>query len=163
MSRKIDLESVLTVNSSYARHALKRRLVEEGMLDYRCQICSNDGMWNGQKLSLQLDHVNGVFNDNRLENLRFLCPNCHSQTDSYAGKNIIGKTNKGTAKADYRIRKREKDKELWAEILNDDSVQLGKRGWVSRVANRIGISPQKVNKWIKRVDNLSYLKYYAGE
>jgi hypothetical protein len=43
--------------------------------------------WNDQKLSLHLDHINGINNDNRLENLRFLCPNCHSLTDNYCGKN----------------------------------------------------------------------------
>ena len=44
--------------------------------------------WLGNPLALQLDHINGVNNDHRLTNLRFLCPNCHSQTDTYAGKNM---------------------------------------------------------------------------
>ena len=48
----------------------------------------NEGKWQGQDLSLQLDHINGVNNDHRVKNLRFLCPNCYSQTDTYGGKNV---------------------------------------------------------------------------
>lgn len=50
-------------------------------------FCGNIGEWQGQKLVLQLDHINGKNNDHRIENLRFLCPNCHSITETYAGKN----------------------------------------------------------------------------
>lgn len=49
-------------------------------------MCENIGVWNGKKLSLQLDHINGDHSDNRLENLRFLCPNCHTQTETYCSK-----------------------------------------------------------------------------
>jgi hypothetical protein len=80
------LDDILSENSSYSRTSLKRRLVENGLLDYCCKHCKNPGLWNGKELSLHLDHINGVNNDNRLENLRFLCPNCHSQTDTYSGK-----------------------------------------------------------------------------
>lgn len=52
----------------------------------RCAICDNPGEHRGQPLGLQLDHVNGVPDDNRLENLRWLCPNCHSQTDTFSGR-----------------------------------------------------------------------------
>jgi len=85
------LEEILIENSSYVNIAtLKKRLVSEGVMDYKCNDCGNTGEWNGKPLSLQLDHANGINNDNRLENLRFLCPNCHSQTDTYAGKNNKG-------------------------------------------------------------------------
>lgn len=57
-----------------------------GWLEEKCE-CGNKGFWRGKKLTLQLDHKNGVNNDNRLENLRFLCPNCHSQTDTFCGRN----------------------------------------------------------------------------
>ena len=65
---------------------LKKRLYREGLL---AEICSKCGIkdWLGQSLALHLDHINGVHTDNRLENLRILCPNCHSQTNTYAGKN----------------------------------------------------------------------------
>lgn len=76
--------------SNYSRYQLKRRLVQEGLLEYRCygDGCKLSSEWLGKKLSLQLDHINGRGNDNRIENLRFLCPNCHSQTPTFAGRNL---------------------------------------------------------------------------
>lgn len=64
----------------------KSKLIREGLLKYECQICKNIGEFNGKPLVLQLDHINGVNNDNRIENLRFLCPNCHSQSDTFCGR-----------------------------------------------------------------------------
>jgi formate-dependent nitrite reductase cytochrome c552 subunit len=63
---------------------LIRRLLRQGWI-YACRTCGI-GQWNGERLSLQLDHLNGVNNDNRLENLQLLCPNCHSQTKTYCRK-----------------------------------------------------------------------------
>ena len=84
---KYTLDEILVENSTYTNISrLKIRLVNEGKLEYKCQICGINE-WLGQKLSLQLDHINGINNDHRIENLRFLCPNCHSQTETYAGKN----------------------------------------------------------------------------
>lgn len=83
-----NLEDILTENSSYqAISRLKSRLISEKKLDYQCACCGNKGEWLGLPLTLQLDHINGINNDHRIENLRFLCPNCHSQTDNYAGRN----------------------------------------------------------------------------
>jgi hypothetical protein len=64
--------------------ALTKRLLALGW-EYRCSAC-RIVEWQGQRLVLHLDHINGIANDNRLENLRFLCPNCHSQTDTYCNK-----------------------------------------------------------------------------
>ncbi len=82
------LDMVLTENSNYSRNNLKRRLLDEGILKNECVNCGNPGEWLGEKLTLQLDHINGINNDNRKENLRLLCPNCHSQTETYAGKRL---------------------------------------------------------------------------
>jgi len=87
-SRAFPDEKVYVPESTFPRHRLKERLIRENKIPYSCQECGNDGSYNGKKLVLQLDHINGVNNDNRLENLRFLCPNCHSQQDTYAAKNI---------------------------------------------------------------------------
>lgn len=65
---------------------LKKRIFKKGLLPNKCSECGLGGIWNGKKLVLQLDHINGISNDNRIENLRILCPNCHSQTDTYSGK-----------------------------------------------------------------------------
>lgn len=82
------MEEILVENSSYHNIAsLKRRLLNNNLLEYKCQICGINS-WNGKELSLQLDHINGINNDHRLENLRFLCPNCHSQTETFSGKNV---------------------------------------------------------------------------
>jgi 5-methylcytosine-specific restriction endonuclease McrA len=86
---KYSLDEILIENSTYANiSSLKRRLIKEGVLEYKCSCCGiND--WLGKPITLQLDHINGKNNDHRLENLRFLCPNCHSQTETYAGKNKV--------------------------------------------------------------------------
>lgn len=85
---KYTLEEILVEHSTYHNISrLKSRLLKEGYLEYKCACCGIDS-WLGKPISLQLDHINGVNDDHRLENLRFLCPNCHSQTDTYAGKNI---------------------------------------------------------------------------
>ncbi len=66
---------------------LKTRLLAEGLKQPRCEICGRTE-WNRFAIPLELDHLNGRRNDNRLPNLRLLCPNCHAQTDTYRGKNI---------------------------------------------------------------------------
>jgi predicted RNA-binding Zn-ribbon protein involved in translation (DUF1610 family) len=69
-----------------APQSLRRALVAQGR-DYRCEACGIEGLWNGKRLNLHVDHIDGRFWDCRAENLRFLCPNCHSQTATYAGRN----------------------------------------------------------------------------
>jgi 5-methylcytosine-specific restriction endonuclease McrA len=73
-----------------ARSHLKRKLIEQKLLVEVCAICGIQPFWNSQKLVLHLDHINGSPKDNRLENLRLICPNCHSQTETYAGKKTKG-------------------------------------------------------------------------
>lgn len=69
------------------RTHVKLRLLKARLLENQCRECGITN-WRGEALSLHLDHINGVRNDNRLENLRMLCPNCHSQTPTYSGRNI---------------------------------------------------------------------------
>lgn len=81
-------DEILVENSAYLWNAsLKKRLLKAGLLEYKCYHCGIVD-WLGGKLSLQLEHKNGDHTDNRIENLCLLCPNCHSQTDTFAGKNI---------------------------------------------------------------------------
>jgi hypothetical protein len=84
---KYPLESVLVENSTYARHALKKRILEHKLIAYICSCCGIEPFWNGNPMPLILDHINGVNNDNRIENLRFVCSNCDTQLDTYKSKN----------------------------------------------------------------------------
>lgn len=85
---KIPLSEILVENSNYHSIArLKIRCVREGLLNLACYECGQGPIWNKKALSLQLDHINGINDDHRIENLRLLCPNCHTQTDTYCGRN----------------------------------------------------------------------------
>lgn len=82
------MDEILVENSPYENiNCLKKRLISNNLLEYVCAGCGNTGEWNGKKLVSQLEHKNGIHNDHRLSNLEFLCPNCHSQTNTYSGKN----------------------------------------------------------------------------
>ena len=74
------------LHPSYSTTRLKERLIEEKVFAYFCVGCGIVD-WNSQPIVLQLDHIDGNNSNHRLDNLRLLCPNCHSQTDTYAGKN----------------------------------------------------------------------------
>lgn len=87
-SKKIPLTAILVENSLYSNtQSLKVQLVREGFLAYQCKVCGLTE-WLGAPLSLQLDHINGSHDDNRIDNLRLLCPNCHSQTPTFAGRKL---------------------------------------------------------------------------
>lgn len=88
-----DLErEVLVENSAYThRTDLKHQLLKLGILKEECELCGMGPSWNGRSLVLQMDHRNGDGRDHRRENLRMLCPNCHSQTPTYAGRNSRSK------------------------------------------------------------------------
>jgi len=89
-------DEIFIENSRFSRWWLKDRIIKENLLEYVCCSCGNNGMWQDKVLILQLEHKNGINNDNRLDNLCFLCPNCHSQTDTFSGKkNKKEKTKKG--------------------------------------------------------------------
>ena len=83
---KRPIEYYLTENSYHQSYKLKNRLIIEGLKQHKCECCGITE-WLGRPTPIELDHINGNHHDNRLENLRILCPNCHAQTDTYRGKN----------------------------------------------------------------------------
>lgn len=81
-------EDIFCVDSKYSRANLRDAVVRRGVIKYyNCSKCDLLPSWDGELLTLELDHINGIHNDNRIENLRWLCPNCHSQTKTFKGKN----------------------------------------------------------------------------
>ena len=85
-TKLIPLFELLKENRPYSSSKLKKRLISEGLKEDVCEICGQKPEWNGMPLKLQLDHINGDHNDNRLENLRIICPNCHTQTETFGNK-----------------------------------------------------------------------------
>jgi hypothetical protein len=139
---KIDLSLVLVENSSYSRTHLKTRLYEEGFKDKICEICGQDENWNGMKISLILDHINGVYNDNRLENLRIVCPNCNAGLETHCGKNKIKKVNKNKNKE--RLNRRKVIRPSY-ELLKEE---IEKNGY-SATGRKYNVSDNAVRKWLK--------------
>jgi predicted transcriptional regulator len=80
------LDKIFIKNSSSTNATVKRRAVSAGLLKEECAICELGTKWKGKSLVLTLDHINGDNRDNRLSNIRLLCPNCHSQTPTFAGR-----------------------------------------------------------------------------
>lgn len=81
-----NIEFYLVDGSKITSNKLKKKIFNAGLKEKRCECCGNTE-WMGKPINLELHHLNGNPRDNRLENLQILCPNCHSYTDTYSGKN----------------------------------------------------------------------------
>lgn len=141
LNNKIELCHILNGDyPNYQTNKLKIRLLLENILEYKCDVCKISE-WNNVKITLQLDHKNGINNDHRLENLRLLCPNCHSQTETYAGKNKKKKVK--------TIKMTERNRLERIDLILNSNVDFTKYGWVSKVSTILKITPQKVSIWMK--------------
>ena len=166
-SKKIPLEEILVKDSTYSNNCnLKKQLFERGLLENKCQLCGLGVEWKGKPIVLRLDHINGINNDNRLENLRMLCPNCDSQTDTFAGRYIkkqvevkktqqkkcsictssIADSNKSGLCLSCSQRKRvgrinRPKKELLIKEVKESSY--------SAIGRKYGVSDNAIRKWIK--------------
>jgi len=89
VKKRISLSEILVSGSTYTNtNHLKNRLYDEGIKERTCEKCGQDERWYGEKISLILDHINGINNDNRIENLRIVCPNCNATFPTHGGKNV---------------------------------------------------------------------------
>jgi hypothetical protein len=86
VQRRRPLDEILVEHSTFARNHLKGRLYDAGLKQPVCELCGQGEMWRGQVMGMILDHVNGVSDDNRLENLRIVCPNCAATLDTHCAK-----------------------------------------------------------------------------
>ena len=155
--KKKSLSEILVVNSSHNRTNLKKRLYEEGLLKRECCLCGQGEEWNGMIISLIIDHINGIYNDNRLINLRIVCPNCNAGLDTFAGKNnkinkivytcscgsSIKKVSNKCNKCDKLSRRKVERPSL--ESLLEDVNKLG----FSATGRKYGVSDNAIRKWIK--------------
>lgn len=159
---RIENELMFTTDSVVHRHAVKKRIIREKLIEYKCKNCGLEPFWQNKKLVLILDHINGINNDHRIENLRFLCPNCNSQTSTFAGKNqfhnkkrnfcecgkhiaIVSKNCKKCYNKYHRIGIREKIK--WP--TKEELEQILKITPCSVLAKKLGVSDNAIGRRCK--------------
>jgi hypothetical protein len=165
------LSEYLTAHSTYSRGALKRRLFSEGLKARRCELCGVGEEWNGRAMALVLDHINGVANHNRLENLQIVCPNCAATLDTHCGRNkprrCLGcgvRFRPTCAKQRYCThrcwldsdacramnadeRRRKVPRPFYEQLLAD----LREMSWVA-IGAKYGVSDNAVRKWLRRYE-----------
>lgn len=159
---KKPLKSILANEVTYPKGCvLKKRLIEEGLKIDKCEICGLLPLWNGTKLNLQLDHINGNHSDNSLENLRIVCPNCHTQTHTFGAKNIKTKKqflverqpqHKNTRRKNTKL---EISKEELHEMVNVKKMPYTTIGKLYGVSdNAIRKKCQKLGVNIRKIKNI---------
>lgn len=159
-SKQLTDDQLFVKNCKHARNQLRKRIIKNNLLPYKCEICGIS-KWNDKTLSLELDHINGINNDNRLENLRFLCPNCHSQTTTYGSRNQQKNESKYEITEDLRKLVEETyDKEKNVKTV---SSLLGiRRSVVTQIVNESG-QKHSNQKYIIRYDkDYNEIKRYGS-
>lgn len=166
---KKELKEILVENSTYIYTTnLKNRLYKEGVKERICEMCGQDENWNGMKISLILDHINGVNNDNRIENLRIVCPNCNAGLDTNGGKNIgikyinensINKCECGElitsgSKRCKRCNSLEQRK-VERPKYNDLLLEIEELGYLG-VGKKYGVSDNAIRKWKKQYEKNNF-------
>lgn len=142
-------EDILKENCRHQRIVLRRYVIKNNLIPYKCAICGCTE-WQGKTLSLELDHINGINNDNRLENLRFLCPNCHSQTSTYGSRNQQTNSSEYDIPDDLRKMVEEKYDEV-KSVKRVSSILGIRRRVVTKIVNESG-QKHSNQKYIIRYD-----------
>lgn len=160
-----NINDIFSINSITSRYQIKTIIIKYDLIKYSCEKCGLKDSWQNEKLILQLEHKNGISNDNRLENLCFLCPNCHSQTDTFAGKNRKKYTrplkmcldcNKTIAKTSKRCRscssKIKGIKQKKIEISKNKLIKLLKinNNNLSKIARLYNVSSTTIKKYCNK-------------
>jgi hypothetical protein len=125
MGRAKTLAEVMVENSTYPRGQLKDRLFAEGLKQRVCQRCGQGETWHGRRMALILDHINGVSNDHRLENLQIVCANCAATLDTHCGRNVPRERNCpgcGETFAPKHIRHRYCSQECWGIVSSEQKL-----------------------------------------
>lgn len=159
-SKEVDTSQLLKENCNHARNVLRRHIIKNNLLPYKCAVCEIS-KWNDKTLSLELDHINGINNDNRLENLRFLCPNCHSQTTTYGSRNQQLNESKYEITEDLR-KLVESTYEKEKSVKNVSTILGIRRCVVTQIVNESGQKHSNQLYVIRYDKNWNELKRYGS-
>ena len=159
ISKKYNLEDILVENfdGKLTNYMIKKKLYKKGLKTKECEICGVGENWNGKILPFILDHINGNNKDNRIENLRIICPNCDSTLSTYMGRNKKNKISKKKKQEriiiENKFERDKKNKELAQDKINqliNKNIDFSKRGWRNKSSKILNISPQYVGRLIKK-------------
>lgn len=169
----IPLKEILVEHSTYSRRRLKVRLYDQGLKRRQCELCGQGESWQGKTMSLILDHINGCATDNRLENLRIVCPNCAATLETHCGKALRrirterpcagcgavfypdgderrfcshgcwARTREGRPQPELRRVERPPYEQLIREIAESS---------YSAVGRRYGVSDNAIRKWVRQYE-----------
>lgn len=141
---KTPLNEILKQGSTYNTTNLKNRLYVEGLKERKCELCGQDENWHGKHMSLILDHINGINNDHRFENLRIVCPNCDATLPTFSGKNVKRIKKIKNINGDKSINQRKVKRPEYKQLV-DEIKELGYLG----TGRKYGVSDNAIRKWIK--------------
>lgn len=138
---------------------LTRLLLEVGR-PHVCACCGIKPVWNGRPLTFQVDHIDGDLWNNLRTNLQFLCPNCHTQTETWGGRNIKKLQPLATDEQVTALRIGNTLNAARVARVSASGIDFSKLGWVTKVSTLLGVTPQYATRWMKRHMPRTYLGAY---